>query len=79
MRLTSSYLVPDRLASQVQLYNRKINIGDRDLFERGLKHEATDENEQAIVCYTRAGENTGHAALSSLPSLSVDDDIITLY
>ena len=40
---------------QVQLYNRKINIGDRDLFERGLKHEATDENDQAIMCYIRAG------------------------
>ena len=41
---------------QVQLYNRKINIGERDLFERGLKFEAADDNEQAITCYVRAGE-----------------------
>jgi hypothetical protein len=38
---------------KVELYNRKINIGDRDLFERGLKHESMDENDQAATCYTR--------------------------
>ena len=39
----------------MQLYNRKISIGDRDLFERGLKYESVDDNDQAVICYIRAG------------------------
>lgn len=40
---------------QVELYNRKINIGDRDLFERGIRYENDDDNEMAFVSYRRAG------------------------
>ena len=38
----------------VELHNRKINMGDRDLLERGLRHEMNNDVDQAIVCYVRA-------------------------
>ena len=38
----------------VELHNRKINMGDRDLLERGLRHELNNDIDQAIVCYVRA-------------------------
>ena len=39
---------------EIELFNRKINVGDRDLLERGLRHEYVNELDQAIACYTRA-------------------------
>ena len=38
----------------VEMNNRKINMGDRELFERGLRHEAAHEDDSAIACYVRA-------------------------
>ena len=38
----------------VEMHNRKINMGDRELFERGLRHEAANEDDSAIACYVRA-------------------------
>ena len=38
----------------VELHHRKINMGDRDLLERGLRHEMNNDVDQAIVCYVRA-------------------------
>ena len=38
----------------VELNHRKINMGDRELFERGLRHEMNNDMDQAIACYARA-------------------------
>ena len=60
----------------MQLYNRKINIGERDLFERGLKFEAADENEQAITCYIRAGESVTRSLFYEINNACISKSLL---
>ena len=60
----------------MQLYNRKINIGERDLFERGLKFEAADENEQAITCYIRAGESVPRSLFCEINNACISKSLL---
>jgi tetratricopeptide (TPR) repeat protein len=48
------------------LYKRKVNIGERQLFEEGLKFEAEGEHDEAILRYIRAGKTSKEPHLSRL-------------
>ena len=51
---------------QIDLYNRKINLGERDLLEKGLKAEADGDVKSAVICYTRAGSHSKDQHISKM-------------
>lgn len=51
---------------EIDLYNRKINLGERDLLEKGLKAEADGDSKSAVVCYTRAGSHSKDQHVSKM-------------
>ena len=57
LKKTVKKIAPDLFVHNllaVDLNHRKINMGDRELFERGMRHEMNNDMDQAIACYVRA-------------------------
>ena len=57
LKKTVKKIAPDLFVHNlldVELNHRKINMGDRELFERGMRHEVNNDMDQAIACYVRA-------------------------
>jgi hypothetical protein len=50
----------------LDLYNRKINLGERDLLEKGLKSERDGDFKNASICFSRAGSHSKDQHISKI-------------
>eukprot|EP00597_Dinobryon_sp_UTEXLB2267_P014299 CAMPEP_0170116102 /NCGR_PEP_ID=MMETSP0020_2-20130122/12003_1 /TAXON_ID=98059 /ORGANISM="Dinobryon sp., Strain UTEXLB2267" /LENGTH=1446 /DNA_ID=CAMNT_0010344023 /DNA_START=151 /DNA_END=4491 /DNA_ORIENTATION=- len=50
----------------IDFSNRKINTGELDILQKGMKLEKEGDHDAAMVCYTRAGANSKDAQLSKM-------------